>query len=157
MAKYMPAAEVTDRVRQMRTGEHLVIAGKDKPTEDFDPGILHCIGIGQFRARYKSGGFEDLILHPSPSKCITNDIEMGLIVGVLEGSEVVSGSNDEGDNMSVKQLHNEMKGAPGVAEGKKDNGDGEDDDDDDESRQQTGHSRVGRLLVRMDCERGLLD
>ena len=32
---YMRAVEVIDRVRKMKTAEHLVIAGRDNPTEDY--------------------------------------------------------------------------------------------------------------------------
>jgi hypothetical protein len=44
----MRAAEVIDRVRKMKTAEHLLIAGRDNPTEDYGPGILNCLGNVRF-------------------------------------------------------------------------------------------------------------
>ena len=46
--QHMRAAEVIDRVRKMKTAEHLLIAGRDNPTEDYGPGILNCLGNVRF-------------------------------------------------------------------------------------------------------------
>ena len=135
---YMTAADAKDHVRKMRTDEQFRIAGKNKPAEAYDQGVLTCIGENSFRALYDSGDVERLELHSSPSKCITNDIDMGYIVGVLAGSHGADHS-DEDDDETVKQMNNEMKGVPsvgpGVGEGNKDAGDdgnvGADKDGDD--------------------------
>ena len=94
----MRAAEVIDRVRKMKTAEHLLIAGRDNPTKDYGPGILNCLGNDRFRAKYNSG---DNSLHPSPSQSVTNDIEMRDIVGVPVDLDDAD-SSDEGGNEKVK-------------------------------------------------------
>jgi hypothetical protein len=65
----MRAAEVIDRVRKMKTAEHLLIAGRDNPTEDYGPGILNCLGNDRFRAKYNSGDIEELITSQPVSIC----------------------------------------------------------------------------------------
>ena len=102
---YMTAADAKDHVRKMRTDEQFRIAGKNKPAEAYDQGVLTCIGENSFRALYDSGDVERLELHSSPSKCITNDIDMGYIVGVLAGSHGADHSDEDDDE--TLPLHTE--------------------------------------------------